>query len=62
MATILEFRPSGRTPPAALSKAAHAGSAELVLFPGVRYDRWLERPARKARARSRKRDKLELKD
>ena len=62
MATIIEFRPSGRAPSAALTKTVNGGSAELVLFPGVRYDRWLERPARKSRARARKRDKLELKD
>ena len=60
MASILSFRPSQR------AGAAHTGSgasAEIVFFPGVRYERWAdEAPDAKAKKRSRRRDKLELQD
>lgn len=40
MATILEFRcPSSRTTPAS---AAPGATAEIVIFPGIRYERWPE--------------------
>lgn len=64
MATVLEFRypaqtrnferrdPNGRT-----------SSAEIVFFPGVRYERWHEAsPQPKQKRKSKKRDKLELCD
>jgi hypothetical protein len=40
-------------------------SADIVFFPGVRYERWAEadaRPAEKSRHRTRRRDHLDLDD
>lgn len=64
MATIIEFRSgmrSGAHPPSGRHRGA--ASAEIVFFPGVRYERWEEasqetKPTRKTK----KRDKLELRD
>jgi len=41
MATILEFRASDEK----LLRPRHrkSGSAEIVIFPGIRYERWRER-------------------
>ena len=54
MATILQFKPHSRSTPA----AARARAAEIVLFPGVRYNRWAddEPPARKKLRPRRPRD------
>lgn len=62
MATILSFKPStrdaGSTPPPAVRRAG-----EIVLFPGVRYERWGEPQAAKPKkARRSCRDKIELQD
>ncbi len=57
MATIVEFRAAAR-PRIACSTGS---SAEIVLFPGVRYERWAAEPAEK-RGRNRSRDRLELVD
>jgi len=46
MATILEFQRSGIAPRDATSnsgEAAQAG-AEIIIFPGVRYERWEDTP------------------
>jgi hypothetical protein len=60
MATILEFRSHTMREPA----QHHAGgSAEIVLFPGVRYERWAEDSQPKPKAKKgRRRDMLELED
>ncbi|MGD9804748.1 MAG: hypothetical protein AB7E81_23210 [Hyphomicrobiaceae bacterium] len=43
MATILEFRASDER---FLRPRHHkSGSAEIVIFPGIRYERWREREA-----------------
>jgi hypothetical protein len=60
MATILSFKPISRN----ASSSTVTGRdvpAEIVLFPGVRYERWSEpvKPQKKKRAR---RDKINLKD
>jgi hypothetical protein len=59
MATILSFQPGARQ--ASDTPRASAHRAEIVLFPGVRYERLSEppKPAKKRRAR---RDKIELQD
>jgi hypothetical protein len=60
MATILEFRPvqkAGRS-----MRNGHDTPAEIVFFPGVRYERWDEAVAVKPRKRARRRDRLELND
>lgn len=66
MATILSFKPSVRSG-AAMTIARAAGiSAEIVFFPGVRYERWAHEPpmpaAAKPQRRTKRRDKLELDD
>jgi hypothetical protein len=60
MATILEFRQGERR-----NASRRSGSdtpAEIVFFPGVRYERWAEAPAPKQKKRARRRDRMELND
>jgi hypothetical protein len=59
MASIVEFKRVGlRARPASM---APQGSAEIVLFPGVRYERAAEETSRgRARRRSRQRDHLDF--
>ena len=65
MATILEFRTATRPTsiPQMRSRLA-AAPAEIVFFPGVRYERWKAEPAMpaKPRRKAKKRDKIILKD
>jgi hypothetical protein len=62
MATILSFKTTQRPSAAAIFRAAGM-SAEIVLFPGVRYERWAETPRdTKSAKRAKRRDKLELED
>ena len=42
MATILEFRASKEKPPRKIRRRRARRSAEIVIFPGVRYERWSE--------------------
>ncbi|MEZ5816287.1 MAG: hypothetical protein R3D44_04315 [Hyphomicrobiaceae bacterium] len=61
MATILEFRASD----AGTKRSRHrsGGSAEIVIFPGIRYERWLERDgSQDARSAGPVRDVLKLVD
>ena len=61
MATILEFRPQGRDAGlTAMGGGRASASAEIVFFPGVRYERWSAQPAPKQRRRLKKRDKIEV--
>ena len=64
MATILAFRPGAeRTQPAGHRLAA-LGDAEIVIFPGVRYERWADTPdnaGNGAQAKV-KRDRLQIVD
>lgn len=68
MATILDFRAvtakRAGGPIASDALAAQGGSAELIFFPGVRYERVAEPAVRKRRAKSRGRahDQIELPD
>lgn len=58
MATILEFRRK-------VSPRSHVldgAPAEIVLFPGIRYERWEDTPNPKMRKRAKRRDRLEIKD
>ena len=62
MATILEFRPAGRTQSMPVLKSTRtAATGEVVFFPGVRYERWSDEAAAKPR-RLKKRDKIEVND
>jgi hypothetical protein len=58
MATILQFRSEvGR------GKPPITGDAEIIIFPGVRIERWEDAPKVKRRDKGRtKRDRLELPD
>jgi hypothetical protein len=62
MATILAFTP-GHRHPASAENSGRGMQAEIVIFPGVRYERMaqapLDKPLKRRRAR---RDKIELQD
>jgi hypothetical protein len=60
MATILDFKPvqAGRTTP---SRAAHS-SAELIFFPGIRYERHEPEPAPERERKKRRHEMLVLPD
>lgn len=64
MATILEFRSGSRTSAfATTDRNGRATSADIVFFPGVRYERWEDAAQEaKLKRRTKKRDKLELRD
>lgn len=61
MALILDF--NAHASKACRRAADHtAGSAEIVIFPGVRYERWEDSAANRAKRRAKQRDRLELPD
>lgn len=64
MASILEFRRSPFRYRPLIDQRGANSSADIVLFPGVRYERWSEEEAAsKPRSRrSRRRDRLDLED
>lgn len=64
MASILEFRQPALQCRQTTTTHRAAGSADIVLFPGVRYERWAETPpeSSKSRRRARRRDHLDLDD
>jgi hypothetical protein len=58
MATILQFRTGVKR-----AKPPVAGGAEIIIFPGVRVERWEDAAKLKRREKGRtKRDRLELPD
>jgi hypothetical protein len=64
MATILEFRklvePAGSTTAQVQQTSARA-ACEIIVFPGVRYERWEEPPVKaKRKSRQKPRDLLEI--
>ena len=63
MATILEFRTSGEEGASPRSRRRRGRTAEIVIFPGVRYERWREpEPAGEASMPRAPRDVLKLVD
>jgi hypothetical protein len=58
MATIVEFRSPPRRAPT--PSAMKGGSADIVIFPGVRYERLPETEATKTKKTKRSRDTLHL--
>jgi hypothetical protein len=61
MAMILEFPARGLKQNAANGLAS--GDAEIIIFPGVRYEHWEDTQPQKKRARAKpKRDRLEIPD
>lgn len=63
MATIHRLEPSLEPRPAGRA-AKPTGTADIILFPGVRYERWSETHAYNAPAprRGKQRDRLEIAD
>lgn len=59
MATILEFRAQSREAPVGAARST-SRTAEVVLFPGVRYERWGEAAPQPAPRKGRRRDTLEV--
>ncbi|MGD9783881.1 MAG: hypothetical protein AB7E80_09980 [Hyphomicrobiaceae bacterium] len=60
MAQIVDFRIHAETRATRRVRHRGLGSAEIVIFPGVRYERW-EEPAA-AKRRGRPRDRIDLPD
>ena len=60
MASIVEFKRVGLY--ARPLGSAQRGSAEIVIFPGVRYERMAEEQPAKTRRRTRRRDRLDFDD
>lgn len=60
MATILEFRQEQRSSISSASGNGLGRPAEIVFFPGVRYERAEETPTRGKRRQQRRRDRLEI--
>ncbi|MGE3914969.1 MAG: hypothetical protein AB7F78_04655 [Hyphomicrobiaceae bacterium] len=61
MATILEFRPSCEGPATRpRSQRRRSRSAEIVIFPGVRYERWAEPEKKPDGKKPKARDVLKL--
>jgi hypothetical protein len=64
MAKILNFRSADLRRPESMSVACGSASAEVIVFPGVRYERWDQQSETQAREASttkrRRRDVLEL--
>jgi hypothetical protein len=50
MATIVRLRPNSQAP----LRPAPPGGGTIIIFPGVRYERLTDPPARKPRARPRR--------
>lgn len=61
MATILEFRASQESEQKPKARRRRR-SAEIVIFPGVRYERWVDEPARPDAETAVARDRLVLAD
>lgn len=63
MATIHQITTStAKRSSSQTSKSTQANTADIILFPGVRYERWAETHARGRSVASRKRDRLEICD
>lgn len=66
MASIIEFRRPGFMDRPHGSRSISSVSADVVIFPGVRYERHVDEPepeiAKPRSRRSRRRDRLELDD
>lgn len=61
MATILEFRVAGEKPRSRRGRRQRR-SAEIVIFPGVRYERWESTAVGDTASAAVVRDKLQLVD
>lgn len=61
MGLILNFNEHASRSCSKTSRVGIAGSAEIVIFPGIRYERWDEE-AKGGQRRITKRDRIELPD
>ncbi|MBA4173831.1 MAG: hypothetical protein C0511_14560 [Hyphomicrobium sp.] len=67
MATIVDIRSASRDSASTRNQSRNggeprSGSAEILLFTGIRYERWGDLPARPTVRQACKRDRLELED
>lgn len=67
MATIVDIRSAARDNASSrkqlrTGEEPRGGSAEILLFTGIRYERWGDLPARPTERKTSKRDRLELED
>jgi hypothetical protein len=62
MATILEFPARASGAQASVDRVVGQNAGEVVIFPGVRYERPTEAAAKPRARRARQRDRLELDD
>lgn len=62
MATILKFRPGRSLRSGTNRTAAGVASADVLFFPGVRYEHWAHQKLAKPRRRSKKRDLIDIID
>ena len=60
MAHVVEFRASSRRNHSRSASLSARGSAQIVIFPGVRYERWDDGTAAGAMPHSRTRDRIDL--
>ena len=60
MALILDFNEHASKACGGSTRVSFDGSAEIVIFPGVRYERWSDRTGERADRRVTERDRLEL--
>lgn len=62
MGLILNFNEHASRSVDRASRVSAGGSAEIVIFPGVRYERWEDGNGSEDERMSRKRDRIELPD
>lgn len=63
MATILEFQASERKPKEQPMRLRMRRDCEVVMFPGIRYERWGDGPSRDSNGRRHDRhDRLDIED
>lgn len=60
MAHILDFNLHASKACRSAAQRTGAGSAEIVIFPGVRYERWDEGASPRGARRTKQRDRIEL--
>lgn len=60
MAHILDFNAHASKACRRASHRGSSGSAEIVIFPGVRYERWDDTSNARGKRRSKQRDRIEL--
>lgn len=62
MSLILDFSAHATKSRRRAARGKTAGSAEIVIFPGVRYERYDDAPVAMQKRRAKQRDRIELPD